>query len=151
MNVLGLDVSLAATGYCFLDEENAKIVESGVVRPVGMNGVVRLGFIESKVLNLVKNHGAKVAAIEGYAFSAHAAYSHELGEACGLIKLALFKGGYSTRIISPSTLKKFVTGKGNAKKNEMLLKVYKRWGVEFADDNEADAYSLARYVLENPL
>jgi crossover junction endodeoxyribonuclease RuvC len=41
------------------------------------------------------------------------------------------------------TLKKFVTGVGNAKKNEMLLKTYQAWGIEFNDDNAADAYGLA--------
>jgi hypothetical protein len=26
----------------------------------------------------------------------------------------------------------------------MLLQIYKKWGVEFSDDNAADAYALAR-------
>jgi Holliday junction resolvasome RuvABC endonuclease subunit len=42
------------------------------------------------------------------------------------------------------TLKKYAAGKGNAKKQEMLLQIYKRWGLEFNDDNAADAYSLGR-------
>jgi crossover junction endodeoxyribonuclease RuvC len=41
-------------------------------------------------------------------------------------------------------LKKYATGKGTSKKQEMLLQIYKRWGVEFSDDNAADAYALAR-------
>ena len=45
--------------------------------------------------------------------------------------------------VPPSTLKKFVTGRGNAAKNEMLLHVYKRWGREYSDDNMADAYALS--------
>lgn len=47
-------------------------------------------------------------------------------------------------LIPPTTLKKYATGKGTAKKQEMLLQIYKRWGVEFSDDNAADAYALAR-------
>jgi crossover junction endodeoxyribonuclease RuvC len=42
------------------------------------------------------------------------------------------------------TLKKYATGKGTSKKQEMLMQIYKRWGVEFNDDNAADAYALAR-------
>jgi crossover junction endodeoxyribonuclease RuvC len=42
------------------------------------------------------------------------------------------------------TLKKYAAGKGNAKKQEMLLQIYKRWGIEFNDDNAADSYALAR-------
>jgi Holliday junction resolvasome RuvABC endonuclease subunit len=47
-------------------------------------------------------------------------------------------------IVPPLTLKKYATGKGTSKKQEMLLQIYKRWGVEFSDDNAADAYALAR-------
>jgi hypothetical protein len=34
----------------------------------------------------------------------------------------------------------------------MLLGVFKKWGVEFSDDNAADAYSLARlaHLLSHP-
>jgi hypothetical protein len=46
--------------------------------------------------------------------------------------------------VPPMTLKKYATGKGTSKKQEMLLQIYKRWGVEFNDDNAADAYALAR-------
>lgn len=47
-------------------------------------------------------------------------------------------------VIPPMTLKKYATGKGTSKKQEMLLQIYKRWGVEFNDDNAADSYALAR-------
>lgn len=55
-------------------------------------------------------------------------------------------------IVAPTMVKKYATGKGVAPKNGMLLAVYKRWGVEFKDDNLADAYTLARIAaaLENP-
>jgi Holliday junction resolvasome RuvABC endonuclease subunit len=46
--------------------------------------------------------------------------------------------------VPPMTLKKYATGKGTSKKQEMLLQIYKRWGVEFNDDNAADAYALGR-------
>ena len=31
----------------------------------------------------------------------------------------------------------------------MLLKVFQKWGVEFSNDNLADAYSLARFALDS--
>lgn len=49
--------------------------------------------------------------------------------------------------VAPSTLKKFVTGKGNAKKQLMLLHVYKRWGFDTDNDNIADAYALYQMGL----
>lgn len=46
-------------------------------------------------------------------------------------------------IVPPATLKLFATGKGTSPKNVVLLRVYQKWGVEFTDDNKADAYVLA--------
>lgn len=52
--------------------------------------------------------------------------------------------------VPPSTLKKFVTGKGNTPKADMALKIWKKWAIDFADDKGADklmAYCLHRYGL----
>lgn len=73
-----------------------------------------------------------------------------LGELAGLVKLAFWDylpEGSKPRTplqVAPMSLKKFAAGKGTAKKQEMLMQIYKRWGVEFNDDNAADAYTLAR-------
>lgn len=54
-------------------------------------------------------------------------------------------GAYPLQV-APATLKKYVTGSGSVKvaKSQMLLNVYKKWGIEFSDDNAADSYGLAR-------
>ena len=66
-----------------------------------------------------------------------------------LTRLTFYKKNVNFKVIAPGTLKKFVTGKGNSKKDLMLLKTYKKWGVEFEDDNLCDAYGLARMALED--
>jgi crossover junction endodeoxyribonuclease RuvC len=74
----------------------------------------------------------------------------KLGELAAIVKLALYEREKIFPLqVSPMTLKKFAAGKGNAKKQEMLLQMYKRWGVEFNDDNAADSYALARLVSGN--
>lgn len=67
--------------------------------------------------------------------------------------------GFSTRVqqrcaemtldhtaVVGSRLKKWVTGKGNAKKPEMVEAVARRWR-RVDDDNEADAVALLQYAL----
>lgn len=82
-------------------------------------------------------------AIEGYAFGSQMA--NMLGELGGVVKLALKGHGVYPLIIPPTTLKKYVTGKGTGiQKNQMLLHVYKKWGAEFTDDNACDSFALAR-------
>ncbi len=88
-----------------------------------------------------------------------------LGELAGLVKLTCwdyFDGNVNRYIpypqslrtplqIPPMTLKKYAAGKGNAKKQEMLMQIFKRWGLEFNDDNAADSYALARLASGNAL
>ena len=44
--------------------------------------------------------------------------------------------------MTPSQLKKFVTGKGNVEKSVVMKEVYKRFGIDTDDDNTADAVVL---------
>ena len=86
--------------------------------------------------------------LEGPAFLANGKFALQMGALHFMIRLMLKRKGVNYHVIAPGTLKKFVTGKGNAKKDLILLKVYKKWGVEFENDNLADAYGLARMALE---
>ena len=89
-------------------------------------------------------------AMEGTVLASQAALV--LGELSATVRLAIydtFDEGDLRRYplkVPPMTLKKYAAGKGNAKKQEMLLQIYKRWGIEFNDDNAADSYALARLV-----
>lgn len=89
-------------------------------------------------------------AMEGYAYGSIMA--NKLGELGGIVKLTLHEldhigKGKAPMIVPPTSLKKYVTGRGNGvQKNQMLLQVYKKWGVEFPDDNAADSYGLAHIV-----
>ena len=61
-----------------------------------------------------------------------------LGEMFGDTKVA-----YPT-LVATTALKKYVLGSGRGEKSDMKMATYKKWGVEFKNDNECDAYGLAR-------
>ena len=83
--------------------------------------------------------------MEGYAFGSQMA--NMLGELGGMVKLSLFDVDLYPLIVPPTSLKKYVTGKGQGiPKSQMVLHVYKKWGAEFSDDNAADSYALAQLV-----
>jgi len=88
--------------------------------------------------------------LEGTVLASHAALV--LGELSAVVRMAIFDQfdeGDPRRFplkVPPMTLKKYAAGKGNAKKQEMLMQIYKRWGIEFNDDNAADSYAIARLV-----
>jgi len=86
--------------------------------------------------------------IEGPSYMSNGAFALQMGALHFMMRIMFKKKGVNFKVVAPGTLKKFVTGKGNAKKDLMLLNVYKKWGVEFENDNLADAYGLARMALE---
>lgn len=109
-------------------------------------GVDRLDDIHDHMVKTLQHLSVKDVAIEGYAFGSQMA--NMLGELGGVVKLTLrMVGPYYPLIVPPSMLKKYVTGKGQGvSKSQIMLHVYKKWGVELNDDNAADSYALAKIV-----
>lgn len=144
---VGIDASL--TGHAIALVDRAMHHHIFVYKPPH-KGVVRLEEIRQYVYRALFPFHERVVevAMEGYSFGSQTR-AHSMGECGAATKMALFelfrgrREGFPT-LVPPPSLKKFVTGKGNSKKQEMLLGVYKKWGVELNNDNAADALALAR-------
>lgn len=88
-------------------------------------------------------------AMEGYAHNAKFG-REKAGELGGIVKLAWYDVFRTDpMVVSPTVLKKYVTGKGNANKQEMMAGVARKWQVyDIVDDNLADSFALAQYLKE---
>jgi crossover junction endodeoxyribonuclease RuvC len=87
-------------------------------------------------------------AIEHFAYSARGdqvSFQYAVGYA---IRFAMIDANIKYVEASPTMIKKFVcgVGKGNAKKENVIKDVYKRWGYEHKSNNVVDAYAIARYL-----
>ncbi len=111
-----------------------------------LRGVDRLHDIHDHLTSSLQHINVKDVAMEGYAFGSQMA--NMLGELGGVVKLTLrLVGPWYPLIVPPTVLKKYVTGKGQGvSKSQIMLHVFKKWGVELNDDNAADSYALARIV-----
>jgi len=146
---VGIDPSFNSTGIIILDNDG-KIVEQ-------MNfSLKEFEKIEEKLIQFEKTISfipkmirLESVYIEGPSYMSSGQYVLQMGALHYLLRLFLYRHNINYKVIAPGTLKKFVTGKGNAKKDLILLKVYKRWGVEFEIDDLADAYGLARMALDD--
>lgn len=137
---LGIDPSL--TNFAIVSSSSRLVIKSKA------KGPERLIEIREALREVVEAHnGIEVVAVEGYSFGSPGR-AHAAGELGGVIRVLLYEllGPGRVYLVPPSTLKKFVTGKGNSKKNEILKAVFQKWGEDFSDDNLADAYGLLRFA-----
>lgn len=144
---VGIDPSINATGLIVLDE-NATIIEQKLFSVKSELFEESLLKYEKEISFIPNIVNLQAVYLEGPAYQATGQVILQMGALHYMTRLFLFKKHANYKIIAPGTLKKFVTGKGNSKKELMLLKVYKKWGVEFEDHNLCDAYGLARMALE---
>lgn len=154
---IGLDPSYSGFGLiCLVEkgESSGPAFMEGLYdfSPAGAGeGAARLSEIHRALrqifINLDCEFNVRAVAVEGYAPNAKF-HREVLGELGGIVRLAAFNvlgptcGAPIT--VGISAVKKFATGRGNAAKDDMKLAVYKKWGVEFASHDLADAYTIAR-------
>lgn len=162
MNVLGIDLSLNATGLAMIsiDESFPPLLEFGkkfTVHHFG-NGDAYQGCLavpakdsgtlerwESMLSPIMAyaQHAHQVQ-IEGYSFASNMQYARALTEFGGIVRYHLRKIGHVPIEVAPTSLKKFVTGSGRAEKADMLYAVAVNFGVQLTDHNMADAFGLAK-------
>lgn len=149
---VGIDQSYSGFAITILNKDGsykttvAKFESAGVIRLAQIQDYLVSTLVDANAVGKIKD-----IAMEGYAYGREfgVAQSGELG---GAVKLALFRmkgldSNIFPLIVAPSSLKKYITGKGaGVQKNQILLNVYKKWGIEFNDDNAADSYGLAHLV-----
>lgn len=143
MRVLGLDLSLSATGYVLLDDD--RVLWHGTVSPQTRDAQ-RLAQFEDWLVAALGNMGPiDYAGIEGYSYGSPQGRTHAyaIGELGGVVKLALWQAGITTFLVPPASWKKQLLGNGRLAKDQVRLECYKRYGVEFAAQDTLDAWAVA--------
>jgi len=153
MIILGIDQSLVASGWAVLrfKGERFKFKDYGLIQPRKLRGDERLIYIENEVKELIGRFRPDHAVLEGYAYVGKAKTTSlmQLGELGWAIRRLFVMTAIKYSIINPKTLKKQITGNGNAKKEDMIRRAKKISGAKFGRvpkgkvDNVVDAFCLA--------
>ena len=146
---VGLDFAYANNGVIILDEEAKILISTLIITKKPKSDEERLTELVEKLESYLDIENTEAVYIEGLSYGSKGQAVSQLGAAHFLTRIFLWKKQINYKIIEPTVLKKFVTGKGQCKKDLILLKVFKRFGVEFESNDLADAYSLARMALED--
>jgi len=152
MKILGIDPGTATTGFGVIEttKNGYTLLDYGLVStskdaPHGQ----RLRFIYDGIYKLLEKHQPQEVAIERLFFATNALTAIAVGQAIGVIKLALHDGGVQVFDYAPMQVKLVIGGSGKADKTKMkaiikkMFKIREKKGQKTHFDNSADALAIA--------
>lgn len=140
MRTVGLDIS-TKTGMAIVDAEEQR---GTVVTLPKITGFQRVQLVAGAVEQTLKIWQPQRVMVEGYAYCKNINSFVILVELGTAIRLMLHRNNWAWYDVTPATLKKWTTGKGNASKNDMAQAVWHKWCYTSESDDIVDAIALAR-------
>ena len=141
MRSLGLDLSCTSTGIVCLQSSETKAPEllyAGTVKPK-QKGMPRCSEIAEGVIAAIERFDPDKIAIEGYGGSFKSSII-PIVEVGTVVRYFLTQMQRKWIEPAPTQVKQFALGVGKGEKSQIMMAVFKRWGFEAKNDDEADAY-----------
>ena len=154
MLILGIDPGTATTGYGVIkaNKKNFELLEFGLIE-TDKNGspAKRLADIYKQMNSVIRQFKPDTVAIEKLFFATNAKTVMRVGQAQGVMLLSAAKAKAEIYEYAPKTIKKVLTGNGNADKETVQKHVRKVLGAKARSrkkkrthfDNSADALAVA--------
>lgn len=143
--VIGVDLSLSATGFAGWDENDDRLRLDTWTTTPSQPLVERLDHIHAQVVAEVCA-SADLVVIEDFVTRSPAASL--LGMVHGVVRLTLHHSDDRVLLVPPSILKAYACGRGNATKADMRVSLLQRAGIDVRDDNQCDAAWLRMLGLD---
>lgn len=146
---IGIDQSYTGFGLVVLSETGDLIDQELLKFPKkdgdGERLLIIMNYLSHCFYMLKDKYPGIEMAMEGYAYGAKL-NREKMGELGGIVKAAWFEAtSTEPRVITPTELKKHITGKGRASKEEILAAV-QITQPDIVNHNVADAYGLAHML-----
>lgn len=146
--VIGLDLSLTATGIAYADGTTATVKtrqKDGDRRLLHIADAIKwaIGEGQGPMGTDVRPSLAVIEDIPQNSFAAK-----PISMVHGVVRTVLLEAGVPYVLVTAATLKAYATGKGAGDKTPMAMAAYKRAGREFPDDNQCDAWWLRAAGLD---
>lgn len=149
MLVLGVDPGTATTGYGLVRETehgDLKVVEYGVIlTPAGLEDEKRLVMLYERVMEILLLHRPDCGAVEKLFFRRNVTTAIAVGQARGVILLAMAQQSLRVTEYTPMQVKQAVSGYGGADKLQVQMMVQAILNLEKLPkpDDAADALAVA--------
>lgn len=163
--IIALDPA-SNTGYCVVsvnENGNVTVMHSGSVSFKPKKSVIlsindapnsRYGrlyqWLEEEISNAKEKARHVVVAVEESGNFVRGKKAIEVANRIfGVISSCTYNNKVVQVDVSVGDIKKFITGRGNAPKEDVIAAVKNKYNFFTTDDNEADAYALSRLIVEN--
>lgn len=149
MRILGIDPGLATTGWAVVDfDRDSKPIPvdyGAITTPKGLSVSERLVEIYDDMNSLIKRFKPEYAGVEVLLFTNNAKTAMSVGEARGIVLLALEKNSIPIKEFTPPQVKNSITGYGRADKKQIQENVKVLCGLKEIPkpDDAADAIAIA--------
>jgi len=148
MIVLGIDPGIAITGVVILNEEKGKqtlLHSEGITTTQKLSLAQRLLKLYEQLTFLIKTHKPDVAVLENLFFNTNAKTALIVGQARGVVQLALAQNKLEIVEYTPLQVKMALTGYGRADKNQIqqMVKQILKLPKILTPDDVADAAAIA--------
>ncbi len=148
MVILGIDPGTGATGYGVIEtgDNLLRLLDFGCLRTSSREDMVyRLRMIYDKVTKVVEKFCPEEVAVEEVFFNQNAKTALSVGQARGVIILAVASQGAKVFSYTPLEVKQAITGYGRAPKEQVQRMVKKLLNLSFlpSPDDAGDAIAVA--------
>ena len=149
MIVIGIDPGTATTGYGIIEENkdgDFRTIGFGVISTVARQPLEnRLKTIYDQITSLILLHKPQSGAVEKLFFKQNVTNAIAVGQARGVVLLAMVMNGVDVYEYSPSEVKSAISGYGNAEKSQVQAMVKAILGLDDIPrpDDAADALAIA--------
>ncbi len=143
--VIGLDPSLThfAAVCLSLDSDKPLLAETLAPKTQGFERIDQIVFwLDGVIMGKIVKHDI-ILVREDYAYSANDSADTPLKELGGVVAYHVYRRwGLPIHRLAVPSIKKFMFGKGNAKKQEMMREAFKHFRFE-GDEHQTDAFAVA--------
>lgn len=149
MLVLGIDPGTATTGFGFVRQEKGddlvSVAHGVILTPAKMPMPERLEKLYIELKELIDLHRPDSSAVEMLFFQSNVKTAISVGQARGVILLALAQAGLPIGEYTPNEIKQAVTGYGSADKHQMqeMTRMLLGLAERPRPDDAADALAVA--------
>ena len=146
MIILGIDPGLNKIGYGAVETENGlRVIKTGVICPPShFTFEMKLENISRNFEELIENLKPDVVAIEEIYLGKNVQIALKIGQVMGVIEGLTLNKKIKFSLISPREIKKSLTGRGSATKEQVKFMVENLTGYrEFKKIDESDAVAVA--------